>query len=1331
MATEKPQDVSREPAGPATPKEVSPERDLRAIEASFDRAEELVDRGLDATSGLSDAAWQLTLAQWRLGRSEPPRRQWFRQLAMTVAAVATVAYLTYRLIWTLNLATVPAAAFSIALVAAELYACASLGLYFFQVWRLVEPPLRRPTPGRTVDVFVATYNEDVALLRGTLTACVDMDYPHTTYVLDDGARPEVQRLADSLGVRYLSRTDRAYAKAGNLNNALQQSDGEFIVIFDADHVPYRHYITRLIGYFDDPQMGFVQVPHTTYNLDNFMGRWKASSKAYWEDVRIFFEAVQLGKNRFGVACFCGSAAILRRQAIVEAGLFATETITEDMHTGMRINANGWKSIAVSEEMVVGLAPDDAATFASQRLRWGEGNLSVMAYDNPLTMKGLTFAGRLNYFASIISWTMGPARLVLYLTPLVMLLTGVAPVADMSLAYFTVVGCYLLTVWTAVKVASNRCGQLLGIEMAMMASFHLQLMALWRAVFHRRRQTFVVTRKRREPTAMGLRRIWPQAALVSLSIVAVSWAASRVVFGISDDYFGFAIGSGLAAYHSWLALTVMGRATAKRQPGEEWHHPLCLAVDYSIAGQPKPGVSVEFNENGTHLLTWEPLDVGTPLRLTFHSPVGETVCHGQVTATTALDGREPFGYVSNVVFHHADPLQRERDVDAIRRIILRYVVPVVTMTHRVIREEGRALPEELSGEGDIPMSIAIDANQPNRAVQKSIALSLSDRGFLAALETPCPIGNQVRVTLNTPLGTIQTEAEVHDVDTMRVGAALVHQHEFHWRDGAAIRNVVAKRRRWASALNRTVLRMRTHRQPRRRVAVLQAAACLLAALTVFVYGQFHFRDILLAIAANQPMTADERDRVETALVFAAESPTPSSARLLRIYEAAAAIGDHDRAAEAAKRLADRGGQGRIGWMVTQARQLAQTTDHSAADAAFDRVLAERLERELPLDQLADVYVEAARAAIANNNLDKAVDRFLKASSLKAADPEQAEELLGALIAAKRTQLSMDVLRQLDRTDRVLRRIVDVNEMAQQPEKALPELEELNRRHPDDAQVVRRLAELAVVRRDFSAALGYYRSLWKIEPGDENVRKKVAETMLLLAREEVAARRFAQASPLFDESFGIEPADAKLKREYAGLLASEGRFDEAIRQLRSLNDAESQRQLAAVLEMQGDQHRALEILLRLESSNALDDKGQRSIARLLLADRQYEEAADRLARLIEKNPDDGQLQRELLDAVAASDHWSDPVRQTMDEVYRRNRESRFAGFDAEGFERFGDALRRLGRFDEAGVVLGQGVEQFPQERRLRFYLAQTLGSLGRYDDAEKQYRELLDTRPASRR
>lgn len=1327
MPTDNPQKVLPTPATSSTP-EADAVAGIRQADRSLNRAEALVDAAIADEADLNDAAWQLTLAQWNLGRHDSFARQWPRQTAIVFASAAAIAYLTYRAFWTLNLATAPAAMFSIVLLMAEVYAGISLGLYFFQVWRLVELPLRRPSVRRTVDVFVATYNEDVSLLRGTLTACVEMDYPHATYVLDDGNRAEVKKLAESLGIRYISRTERTHAKAGNLNNALRQTNGEFVVVLDADHLPYRHFITRLMGYFDDPRVGFVQVPHTTYNLDNFMGRWKTVSKAYWEDIRIFFEAVQLGKNRFGVACFCGSAAIFRRKAIEDVGLFATETITEDMHTGMRINAAGWKSFAVGEEMVVGLAPDDAATFASQRLRWGEGNLSVMAFDNPLTMKGLTLAGRINYFASIASWTMGPARLILYLTPLVMLLTGIAPVADLSVRYFTIVGCYLVAVWTAVKLVSNGCGQLIGIEMAMMASFHLQLQALWRAMFRRRRQRFVVTKKRRTAGAhsSGLRLMWPQAALVAVSVVAVSWAASRVLFGLSADYFGLLIGSGLAIYHSWLALSVLGRATAQRNTEEQWHHPLCLAADYSIAGEDKPATSIELNENGCHILTWERLEVGWPLRVVFHSPVGQTVGHGRVVAVTPLGHGCPFAYLSNVVFDHADPAQRQRESDTLRGIILRYVIPVVTMTHRPMHQRRRALPEELSGENDFPIPLTIDPKQPNLALQRSIALSLDKQGFLAALPVSCPIGSEVQATLSTPLGPIVANAKVYDVETMRVGATIVHQHEFHWLNPESVRRLFPRKRRWTSTLDRTISHMRTHRLSRVRTAAACSAICLLALATAFLFEESHYGDTLLAQTANRPMTPTGREKVKKTMARLAASPKASADRLLRVYRAAESIGDDVLAAEAAKQLANCVDSGRFGWRLTHARHLGRAKDYRAADAAFDRLLADPMGRSLALEEQAQMYVEAARAAIAVDNFNKAVERFLQASNLKAADPDQAEELLGVLIAAKQTELAIQVLRQLDRSDRVLRRIVDVYEMAKQPQKALPELEELYRRHPDDARALQRLAELAVLRREIAAGCSYYKALQELEPDNKNARIKYAETLLLAAREDVAARRYDAACSRFEESFQLQPPDDKVKREYGGLLAVAGRFDPAVAVLEPLKDAESRLQLAAVLEMQGDIAKALPLLLDLEKERTNDDKTRRSIARLLLADRKYEEAATRLVELLKREPSDPQLRREFVDAVAASDHCSGAVRERMVDVYRQYRERGFPGTDATGLVRLGNALRRLDMLEEARATLNYAVGKYPKDRRLRFDLAQTLGSLGRYDDAEAQYRILLATR-----
>jgi cellulose synthase/poly-beta-1,6-N-acetylglucosamine synthase-like glycosyltransferase/tetratricopeptide (TPR) repeat protein len=1327
MSVENQHKSSQKPTETAGIPRTDSDHTVREAESSLARAETLVNEAIEGGSGLGDASWRLTLARWKLGQRDAMERQWPRQAAMIVAMAATLLYLFYRLFWTMNLTSLPAVVFSTALLAAEFYAGASLMLYFYQVWRLVEPPLQRPTAGRTVDVFVATYNEDVALLRGTLAACVAMDYPHTTYVLDDGAREEVRQLAESLGVKYISRTDRTHAKAGNLNHAMRQTDGEFIVILDADHLPYRHFITRLIGYFDDPAMGYVQAPHTTYNLDNFMGDWKSSRKAYWEDVRIFFEAVQLGKNRHGVACFCGSAAIFRRKAIDDVGGFATETITEDLHTGMRIHATGWKSLAVGEEMVVGLAPDDVATFSSQRLRWGEGNLSVLAYDNPLTMKGLSWAGRINYSASIASWTFGPARLILYLTPLVMLLSGVAPVADMSIRYFMVVGFYLLSVWTTVKLVSNGAGQLLGIELAMMASFHLQIKALWRAVFLRRRQKFVVTRKRGKGNPSGLRQMWPQAALVAASIITVSWAATRIAFGLSDDYFCLAIGGGLAAYHAWLALTVLGRGSRRAGSDEQWRHPLCLAVDCADRDTVTSGVSIELNENRCWLLTWKPLDAMSSWEITFHSPVGTTVCHGMIAGSVPLGRRKPFAYMSDVVFANIDPLKRERESDLLRGMILRYVVPVVTMAHRLVQPGGRELPESLSGEGDFPMPVIIDTHLPNAIPPKAITLSVDSQGFLAALDSPCPVGSSVRIVMDSPIGDVYADAEASEVETIRVGAAIIYQHEFHWRDASPIGQVLAEKKRWRSELQRTVSRLRNRQRPMVRSAMMQLAACLLAILTVFAFGEIHSGDIMLVKAAYRPATIVDRGKVESELSRLTNLSKVSTDRLLRVYEAATAIGDHTIAAEAAKHLANRVANARLEWMLTYARQLVQAGDRRAADAAFNQVLAEKLDQQASLEKQAEINLEAARAAVAVHHLDKAVQRFLMANNLTTTDPEQAEELLGALIAAKQTKLAIAILEQLDHTDRVLRRMVDVYEMAKEPEAALHQLEELNRRHPKDAKVVQRLAELAVVRKEFITGWKYYRSLRILEPENENARNKLAETMLLQARVDVAAGRLDKARSLFDESFKIEPPDAKLKREYAGLLVQTRHPDEALVILESLKDVESRLELASVLEMKGDYRQARDILLEIESDPAVHDKADRGIARLLLATREYPEAAKRLLDLLRKHPNDPRLQHQLIDAAAASEHPDHAVRQEILGIYREYQTNGFASLGARDFTRLGDALRRLGLLEEAGVALNQGVARFPESRRLRYYLAETLNGLGRYEAAETQYRVLLETQP----
>ena len=211
-----------------------------------------------------------------------------RKFLIVLAFVVCVFYLAFRVLFTINMSGPYAMTASILLYVAELFGIFNLFLFFLQVWEVSEPPAEPVLEGRSVDVLVPTYNEDVSLLRATLEACVRMDYPHKTYVLDDGQRPEVEALARELGILYIKRPDNRHFKAGNLNNAFERTDGEFVVILDADHVPEPHFITRLIGYFRDERLGFVQTPHAFYNFDSFQARLDHKNRKYWEEGHLFY-----------------------------------------------------------------------------------------------------------------------------------------------------------------------------------------------------------------------------------------------------------------------------------------------------------------------------------------------------------------------------------------------------------------------------------------------------------------------------------------------------------------------------------------------------------------------------------------------------------------------------------------------------------------------------------------------------------------------------------------------------------------------------------------------------------------------------------------------------------------------------------------------------------------------------------------------------------------------------------------------------------------------------------------------------------------------------------
>ncbi len=353
------------------------------------------------------------------------------RLAIVVATAVTLRYFYWRAMHTMN----PAArVFFYAFLVAEGLSFLESLFFYFVAWNPTRYTRPAPLTGRTVDVYIPTYNEPVELLRETVLCAVNIRYPHKTYVLDDGNRAEVKKLAEEFGCGYIARVNGKHAKAGNLNNALQQTSGEFIVTLDADHIASPELIEETIGFFVDPSVAVVQGTQDFYNLDSFQHLVNWKTRAGWQQQELFFSVIQPGKDRHNATFYCGSPGILRRSALDEIGGFPTETITEDMHTSLRLQKKQWRVLYYNRTLARGLAPQTFTGFATQWQRWGQGSMQVLRAEKPFRSKDLTLAQKICYLSSFYFYWMSWIKLFMVVTPILSLFFGVFALVTDPLSY---------------------------------------------------------------------------------------------------------------------------------------------------------------------------------------------------------------------------------------------------------------------------------------------------------------------------------------------------------------------------------------------------------------------------------------------------------------------------------------------------------------------------------------------------------------------------------------------------------------------------------------------------------------------------------------------------------------------------------------------------------------------------------------------------------------------------------------------------------------------------------------------------------------------------------
>lgn len=335
----------------------------------------------------------------------------------------------------------------ILLYMAEMYNVCMLGLSLFVVAKPLAVRESPPVPAEppTVDIFVPSYNEDATLLATTLAAAKGIDYPAdrvTVWLLDDGGtdqkcrsqnvkeaviaqdrRAHLQQLCADLDCKYLTRARNEHAKAGNLNNGLAHSSAELVAVFDADHAPARDFLNETVGYFrENPKLFLVQTPHFFINPDPLERNLKTFDFMPSEN-EMFYGIIQRGLDKWNASFFCGSAAVLRREALKATNGFSGVSITEDAETALELHSKGWDSVYVDKPLIAGLQPSTFASFIGQRTRWAQGMMQILRFRFPPLKRGLTVAQRLSYMSSTLFWLFAFPRMIFLISPLFYLFFG--------------------------------------------------------------------------------------------------------------------------------------------------------------------------------------------------------------------------------------------------------------------------------------------------------------------------------------------------------------------------------------------------------------------------------------------------------------------------------------------------------------------------------------------------------------------------------------------------------------------------------------------------------------------------------------------------------------------------------------------------------------------------------------------------------------------------------------------------------------------------------------------------------------------------------------------
>jgi tetratricopeptide (TPR) repeat protein/GT2 family glycosyltransferase len=945
-----------------------------------------------------------------------------------------------------------------------------------------------------------------------------MDYPHRTILLDDGHREQVRELCEELGVHYITRDNNLHAKAGNLNHALDQTEGEFVAILDADHVPEPHFLSRMIGYFKDPKLGFVQSPHAFSNFDTFQGRVNYEKGRFWDEGELFYKVIQPGRNSCNSVVFAGSAALFRREALKEVGYIATETITEDMHTGIRMAARGWRSMFVSERLVAGQGATDVTTFHSQRLRWAEGNLSILAHDNPLTMRGLTWRQRLTFLASIIHWAGGLPRLAIYLTPILMLLTGVSPVKDFTPTLAVVFATYIGMMMLSLKRVYRGYMNYDMIEFFNMANFWTQIRATARALLYRKKSKFIVTNKSGGRQGSILPHVLPQIMLLSLCQFSLLFGWSRhLLFDQRMDWLGLGIATFLVLHHARYAIAYLRIAMTPSSQRASYRHRLNIPVSYKFTnaeGQAFEGVGVstDLNELGMSFIAYEKLpthELGEVTMLVCDDRLHARASIVNMGQPEVIDKAGHALYRYGVQFEESTP----ETIDAAARLAQRYAIaPWFSIFDR-----GRGGKHGMLGSKRevrrAAYKLPVKLETPD-GVRFTCTRDLSIQALRCNLGAHLPAGTKLRGEIFGPLGTIEVNLVVgtsRDVTgpPHKLQEVVFEIRSFEAQGRSMLQSLLELQSKPTARRDLEIEHREKRQSVLRPLAAASLAGVLLAPVAVAVFQEVHGDDFLL-LRSIENGTLDpaglKGENLDRILADVLEKEHPEEQRLILLKEALGSEGRYAEQVHVCRILADsRPEDPNMGLALVAALSSAKRHEESAALSS--RWLA-KLEVSGDSDSILQFQLLAARNLLHSGDPLRALDTFRRIAAQFPGDDEVSREYAGVLIQNGLLDEARSICLTLPRDKATQRQLAAIHSARSDFQEAERLTRGLLREDPTDLQLLLDLAKLQVWQREFLGAVETYRALHVAEPMNLDYTLSLGEVLSWSAEVEEALALFGQ-------------------------------------------------------------------------------------------------------------------------------------------------------------------------------------------------------------------------------